>query len=151
MIRTARSKINNVLFRNPLFKKENLPRLLLAVVILFLLFYVYNHFLKEGFECSPKEVEQHCSKEDKLLVLFYADWCGHCKTVKPVWKEASKKANEDGTKMIMVNVGNKTHEEQALIDKYEIDGFPTILLFQNGSHEQYTGKRDLDSFLNALH
>ena len=82
--------------------------------------------------------------------MFYADWCGHCKTLKPVWKEAAEKANKDKKKMIMIDVGGKTADQQALIDKYQIDGFPTIMVFQNGKPEPYSGKRDVDAFLKAL-
>ena len=154
MLRSAKSKMTK--FLNPWFKKDHLPKLIGVIVVLFVLFYAYNHFLKEGFECSPSEVDSHIQTEDKTLVLFYADWCGHCKTIKPVWKKAAEKANTNNKRMVMIDVGGdspekpKTPEQQALIDKYQIDGFPTILVFQNGRPQPYNGKRGADDFLNAL-
>jgi hypothetical protein len=146
----ANKKLSNLVLKNPLFKKSHLPTLFISVLVLIVLFYLYNRYLKEGFECSPEEVDSHIMQEDVTLVMFYADWCGHCKTLKPVWNEAAKKANTDKKRMVMIDVGGKSAEQQALIDKYEIDGFPTILIFQNGQHEPYSGKRDVDSFLNKL-
>ena len=150
MLRSVNKKLSKVMFKNPMFKKDHLPKLFVVILILIVLFYVYNHFLKEGFECKPKEVDDHIHQDDKVLALFYADWCGHCKTIKPVWKEAAEKANKNGKRMIMVDVGGKTADQQALIEKYEIDGFPTILIFQNGKAEPYSGKRDVDAFLKTL-
>ena len=143
-------KLAKSLLKNPMFKKSNLPKLFVLVLILIVLFYVYNNFLKEGFECKPQEVDAHIKNKDKTLVLFYADWCGHCKTIKPVWKEAAEKANTDSKRMVMIDVGGKKPEQQELINKYKIDGFPTILVFQNGKPEPYSGKRDVDAFLKEL-
>jgi thiol-disulfide isomerase/thioredoxin len=150
MLRSANNKLSKLVLKNPMFKKDHLPKLFVVILILIVLFYLYNHFLKEGFECSPKEVDTHIHQDDKVLALFYADWCGHCKTVKPIWKEAAEKANKDKKRMIMIDVGGKTADQQAIIDKYQIDGFPTILVFQNGKSEPYSGKRDVDAFLKSL-
>jgi protein disulfide-isomerase-like protein len=150
MLRSANNKLSKLILKNPLFKKDHLPKLFVVVLILIVLFYLYNHFLKEGFECSPNEVDDHIHDDDKILALFYADWCGHCKTLKPVWKEAAEEANKDKKRMIMIDVGGKTPDQQALIDKYEIDGFPTILIFQNGKPTTYSGKRDTSKTLLKL-
>ena len=149
MLRTLKSKVTKSI--RPWLKKDHLPKVFGAFLVLLVLFYVYTRYLKEGFECSPTEIDTHVKGEDKKLVLFYADWCGHCKTLKPTWKEAAEKANKNNKRMVMIDVGGKSPEQAALIDKYQIDGFPTILLFQNGTAEPYSGKRDVDSFLNAIH
>jgi protein-disulfide isomerase-like protein with CxxC motif len=52
--------------------------------------------------------------------------------------------------MIKVDVGGKTEEQKAIVEKYGIDGFPTILIFKNGTPEPYEGKRSAEDFLNAL-
>jgi len=148
MLRSAKSKLTKMI--SPWLKKDHLPKLIGVILVLIVLFYIYNYFLKEGFECSPDEVDAHVQSEDKKLVLFYADWCGHCKTIKPVWKKAAEKANKKNKRMVMIDVGGKSPEQQELIEKYQIDGFPTIVVFQNGKPEPYSGKRDVDSFLSAL-
>ncbi len=131
-------------------KPSNLPRLLILVLVLIILFYVYTKYLKEGFECSPNELDSLIKSPEKTMVLFYADWCGHCKKIKPDWEECSKKVNKEEKRMIKVDVGGKTPEQKELLDKYQIDGFPTILVFQNGTAEPYQGERSVEAFLKAL-
>jgi thiol-disulfide isomerase/thioredoxin len=132
------------------FKKANFVKIVGLILFLLLLFYVYNSFLKEGFECKPAEVDKLTKTEDKKLVLFYANWCGHCTKIKPLWTEAAEKANNDSKRMLMVNVGEDDPAQKELIKKYKIDGFPTILVFQDGKPQPYNGTRDVDSFLSAL-
>ena len=30
-------------------------------------------------------------KSGNWMILYYADWCGHCKTMKPEWEKATSK------------------------------------------------------------
>ena len=90
----------------------------------------------------------------KNLVLFYADWCGHCKNIKPVWDSASKKISNENVKMVKVNCGEDNSKHTQIVEKYNIQGFPTIKLLNNGKvEEDYNGGRsvnDLVKFVNGL-
>jgi protein disulfide-isomerase A1 len=134
-----------------MFTKKNFPRLVILLIILIVLYFVYNKFLKEGFtnEITSDDVEDHVKSGTKL-VLFYADWCGHCKKIKPVWEETSSEVNESEVKMIMVNCGEGTPSDQKIMKKYSIDGYPTIIKFVNGKAQLYQGERDPESFKEAL-
>jgi|TARA_B110000967_G_C18871075_1_gene555444 thiol-disulfide isomerase/thioredoxin len=130
-----------------MFKKINLPRVLILLLALILLALVYKTFLKEGFESTCEELPSKLNK-DKQLVLFYANWCGHCKTMKPLWDDASQEVGNE--KMIKVDVGEGTSEQKKMMEKYDVQGFPTILVFENGEyikkHEERTKKSFLDFF-----
>lgn len=115
-----------------LFSKKNMPVLLILIAVLLVLAYVRHNYLSEGFESSPASLEQD-KMSGKKLVLFYADWCGHCKKIKPAWDEAAEKVNAEGeTKMIKINCGGKSDEEKELMEKYKIEGYPTIIHFEDG-------------------
>ena len=128
-----------------MFAPKNLPRLIILLIILAVLYFVYTTFLKEGFETPSANLDDQVKSGTKL-VLFYADWCGHCKKIKPVWDETAKEVNSDEVKMIKVNCGEGTDEDQRIMKKYSIDGYPTIIKFVNGKATLYQGDRDAESF-----
>ena len=126
-----------------LFSKDNLPRLLVMVVLLFLLYYVYTTYLKEGFtDVKPAEFSGQVTPDKKTLVLFYADWCGHCKKFMPEWdNEVTPEITPMGIQVVRVNVGGESAEEEALKNEYKVKGFPTIVFIKNGVPIEYNGPR----------
>jgi thioredoxin 1 len=65
--------------------------------------------------------------EIPVLVDFWADWCGPCKTIAPII-EALAERYEGKLKVVKVDVG----KEVALGKRYEIRSIPTLLLFKKG-------------------
>ena len=128
-----------------LFTPKNLPRVIILLIILVVLYFLYTTFLKEGFETESGNLDDQVKSGTKL-VLFYADWCGHCKKIKPVWDETAKEINSDEVKMIKVNCGEGTEKDKEIMKKYSIDGYPTIIKFVNGKATLYQGDRNSDSF-----
>lgn len=61
-------------------------------------------------------------KEGKVIVDFYADWCGPCKMLGPILEEL------EGIEIIKVN----TDEFPALATKFGIMSIPTLLFYQDG-------------------
>lgn len=62
-----------------------------------------------------------------VLVDFYADWCGPCKTLSPIVQQVSS-ALHGRVKIIKVNVD----KNQSAAMKYQIRGVPTLILFKEG-------------------
>jgi len=78
--------------------------------------------------------------EDHWLVEFYAPWCGHCKSLAPEWEEAAQKLSGE----VKLGALDATQAE-AIAQKYQIKGFPTIKLFPAGKKskaQDYNGPRD---------
>ena len=78
--------------------------------------------------------------EDHWLVEFYAPWCGHCKNLAPEWEEAAQKLSGE----VKLGALDATQAE-AIAQKYQIKGFPTIKLFpagKKGKAQDYNGARD---------
>ncbi len=134
-----------------IFTPKNLPRLIILLIILGVLYFVNEKFLKEGMtnEITSDDIEDHVKSGTKL-VLFYADWCGHCKKIKPVWEETANEVNEPEVKMIKINCGEGTPADQKIMKKYSIDGYPTIIKFVDGKPQLYQGDRDPEGFKEAL-
>jgi thiol-disulfide isomerase/thioredoxin len=133
-----------------IFTPQNMPRLILLLIILGTLYYFYEKYLeKEGFECKTDDLEHEVNDGTKL-VLFYADWCGHCKKIKPIWDETAASVNKEENKMIKVNCGEGSAADEEVMKKYNIEGYPTIIKFINGKPFEYKGDRDSDSFRDVF-
>jgi thioredoxin 1 len=65
------------------------------------------------------------ASEGKVLVDFYADWCGPCKMLSPILEEVEK---ESGVKVCKINVD----EEGALAMQYGVASIPMLVLFEKG-------------------
>lgn len=82
----------------------------------------------------------------KVLVDFYADWCGPCKMMSPIIDDI---ANEvDGkVKVGKVNVDNN----QELAIRYDVMSIPTIMIFENGKNiKTFIGVTDKNEILEVL-
>ena len=93
------------------------------------------------------------SKGECAVVLFYAPWCGHCKTFKPVFQEVMEELNGKKTKnnktlkIKMVNCD----EEKELGKKYDVAAYPTVkILGDDGSVIEYEGSREKEALKKAL-
>ena len=65
-------------------------------------------------------------QSDLVLVDFYADWCGPCKTMSPILIEVKKHFN-DKIKVLKINVDNN----QNLSARLQVRGVPTLMLYKS--------------------
>jgi thiol-disulfide isomerase/thioredoxin len=91
-------------------------------------------FVQEPFTGSGKE-----------FVLFHWKDCGHCKNMMPEW---NKFQSSFKGKAIKVSKVEKDENPKAM-EKLGIQGFPTIMLLNNGKKvKDYSGERTANAFAN---
>ena len=64
--------------------------------------------------------------DGKVIVDFWAEWCGPCHAVAPVLDRIADE--RDDVKIVKVNVDH----EQGLALKYGVSSIPLMVLFENG-------------------
>ncbi|KAL2623345.1 hypothetical protein R1flu_003550 [Riccia fluitans] len=88
-------------------------------------------------------------KSKDVLVEFYAPWCGHCKSLAPVYEEVATAFKKEGH-VVVAKCDADGHKE--LGERYGVSGFPTIKFFPKENKEgvEYEGDRDLADFVDFL-
>jgi thioredoxin 1 len=101
-----------------------------------------EHITDDSFE--PEVLKS----EVPVLVDYWAEWCGPCKSIAPILEEVAREY--DGRlKVTKINV-DENHQVPA---RFGIRGIPTLMLFKNGNVEATRvgalSKSQLTAFLDS--
>jgi len=135
--------------------------IIVALLLIVFAYYTYKQYANENtvFHANRENIPKDPnSNKTATLMLFYVDWCPHCKTAKPEWE--SLKAEYDGKSIngytihfTEYNCTNESAETTQLMDKYNIEGYPTIKLVKDNQVIEYDAKptkSTMEQFLNTV-
>ena len=83
-------------------------------------------------ELTEYYIKQYGYTKEPVYALHYADWCGHCKRVKPIWS----KIKGSGIKSKMLEVDEETSHTPG------VKSYPTIIKYHKGIVTVYKGERE---------
>jgi thiol-disulfide isomerase/thioredoxin len=95
-----------------------------------------------------------------MFIKFYANWCGHCKTNDPMWKQLVKEARKTpamNIAIVEVESKNMNKDINKIVETEglgKVEGFPTIgtITYPGGKAKftPYESGRDKDSMFAAV-
>jgi thiol-disulfide isomerase/thioredoxin len=89
---------------------------------------------------------EDCMHKGNWIILYYANWCGHCKVFKPEWERLKS--------MVPEHINTAEIESEMIPqmpNKPQIQGFPTMKLYSNNKDiGDYNGERSGKAILTHL-
>ena len=78
---------------------------------------------------TKSDIEKVLKSKEKAFVLFYATWCPHSQRFLPIFEDYAKTNPQECISVII-------DDKPDLCEKYEIEYYPTVLLFKKGDVEK---------------
>ncbi|XP_062545872.1 protein disulfide-isomerase A5 [Armigeres subalbatus] len=98
---------------------------------------------------GDKNADEVLQNEDRLLVMFYAPWCGHCKRMKPDFAEVASLLVKNNVPGKVAAIDCTEHPKTA--ERFEIQGYPTMKYFVRGKFiKNYEGKRTAQAMFEFI-
>ena len=132
-----------------------------SIVFLLVAYFMYKQYASNqtSFHANREHIPKDTnSNKTATMMLFYVDWCPYCKTAKPEWDELKTEyegKSINGYNLVFVenNCTNETAEVTEMIEKYNIEGYPTIKLLKDNQIIEYDAKptkTTMVQFLNTV-
>lgn len=90
-----------------------------------------NTIFDTTVESFDKDVIE-ASRHHPILVDLWADWCPPCVVIAPILKKVVEKYGE---KIALAKIEVDEGKNMKIAGQYQVRGFPTILLIQNGEEK----------------
>jgi thioredoxin 1 len=76
-------------------------------------------------DLSLETLESTIEENDTVLIDFWADWCGPCKSFAPTYEKVS----EENENIVFAKVDTEAHQELAA--QFQIRSIPTLVVFKD--------------------
>ena len=134
--------------------------ILFGILALFYYYYYVAPNMKASYKPNSEQIPVGSapSTNSAELLFFFADWCPHCKAAKPIWNDLKTEYENktiNGYKVLFTEVDCSTEnaEVDKMMNKYNVEGYPTIKLLKDGQVIEYDAKpskETLTQFLNTV-
>lgn len=92
------------------------------------------------------------------IVAFTALWCGHCKTLLPIWEKLANDVYVNDDKIVIGKVVTDNSPADKLMSQFGVSSFPTILYFDSSKVDEdglrrpvlFYGDRSLEQLVSFI-
>jgi len=86
------------------------------------------------------------------FILIFMEGCGPCNDTRPEWSKLENVLNKHTSDkdVVIADVETQKLQDMDLPGFEKPTSFPTIVYVHNGTREEYTGERNIDSFVNWI-
>ena len=96
-------------------------------------------------QITSENQEQTGGAEKKDVILFKAEWCGHCIGFKKDWE---KLQNKNKKKYNFITYDSDKNKKE--LESWGIQGFPTIIVKKGDEAVEYVGPNEYTSVLDFI-
>jgi len=117
--------------------------IIIVIIVAYLFICYYNKNITIGGNNNIDNNSSIIKDIDNLnnkakLTLYYADWCGYCKKMKPKWYNIKEKLNNKIINGIIIEMDEINGDDNnETIEQLKIEGYPTIIMFKNNNNKHY--------------
>jgi thiol-disulfide isomerase/thioredoxin len=133
-------------------RKRMILYVFLVVVFSAASYFAYVNLVKPRmafYENFGADVSNDNNRQDQAVIMgFFADWCPYCKKAMPDWTTfigPSKDPVPYGKYLLTAESVDCTDGNDPRIQKYSINGYPTVIIIKGGEVVRYEGKITADN------
>lgn len=160
--------INNVKTFFSLYSKKILTVVLIGLLAT-LMYTIYTSVIQPTIEktyannnefLQKKQTQVGREEKTAKLLLFWADWCPNSNEGKPAWDEFVSKYSGKKINGVIIHTDNyqcdkdgndkNGNDNSEFIDKYDIDGVPTVVLVKGDNDNDYAKMNAKLNFINLV-
>jgi thioredoxin len=99
-------------------------------------------------EITQELLQEKINNGEKLVVDFWAPWCGPCKMMKPVFETVAEKYKKENSEVQLYTLN--VEENKEFSSKLGIRAIPTIKSFANGKEQFSRPGLQMESQINDI-
>lgn len=149
-----------------ILKNKTFLLVLVAGILIGVSIYMFHKYFSDKMNPDyvdnrefTKDKDVNGIEKDATLKLFHVNWCMYCKKAMPEWikfKDDYEGKTINGYRLVFeeYECSNEEDEEiQGLMNTYNIEGYPTIVMDKNGETISFESKptyETLEQFVNTM-
>ena len=130
-----------------LTKKQILIIIIVIIIVLWIIYWFSS--TRNTIVHNLIQPMTQLSNNDNIIYYFYHPGCPYCKMFEPVWNQLVDNLKNDSS-LIVQSINATDTNQNELIKKFNIRGYPTIILKTPKGEFQYSGPRTFDNILQFV-